>query len=590
MKKNLKIIGQSIKYVFKYSKICLFCYFLSFIFEAIEPLIYVIFSKYIINNLYPELLFDKAFMFVLIMVSLQFFCSFLNGLFLKKIEEEAEKILYIQKKKMIKNQEKIFYEKTENSIFFDDYYHADEYVNRGSNIHILNQIKTILSSIATIIGLIYLLKEVSIIAIAICIIIYFIKLKFINIKNKKVYDYSLKATNQMRKDNFFIWGFTNLKYAKENRLFNTFPYISKRLDEADKSSTKLWYKQLKIDLKYSIVPAIIDGLLIFIIYFSMVLSFKFKGLTIGDYSMLLAAFISFSQTINAIIDAYSAISKENFYFDKYNEVIKLYENTNKANKYIIDKIETIEFKNVSYKYLNSEKYALNNINLKISANDFKKISIVGKNGSGKSTFIKLLMKLYEPTAGDIYLNDINIKDIDNDTYYKLFSPVFQDYKIYNTTIKNNITFSLNESANDDLKKMELLDKVNSLSLKENTNISKEFDQEGIDFSLGERQKIAIARALHKDSLIMILDEPTASLSASSENKLYKMVANLNNKMVFFISHRLSSCRFTDKIIVFDNGNIKEIGSHDELINKNGIYSELFLAQAELYKKGGEEYE
>jgi len=126
--------------------------------------------------------------------------------------------------------------------------------------------------------------------------------------------------------------------------------------------------------------------------------------------------------------------------------------------------------------------------------------------------------------------------------------------------------------------------------KEKTNISKEFDQEGIDFSGGERQKIAIARALHKKSCITILDEPTASLSSNSENQLYKMVLNCKDNIIFFISHRLSSCRFTDKIIVFDSGMIKEIGSHDELMNLNGIYTQLFLAQAELYRLGGEENE
>ena len=200
------------------------------------------------------------------------------------------------------------------------------------------------------------------------------------------------------------------------------------------------------------------------------------------------------------------------------------------------------------------------------------------------------MKLYSPLEGDIYINDINIKDIPNEDYYSLFSPVFQDYKIYLTSIKNNISFDEDEIIDDELKQMDLYDKILELKYKEKTNISKEFDQEGIDFSGGERQKIAIARALHKKSCITILDEPTASLSSNSENQLYKMVLNCKDNIIFFISHRLSSCRFTDKIIVFDSGMIKEIGSHDELMNLNGIYTQLFLAQAELYRLGGEENE
>ena len=585
MKKNLLIIKQSLKYLYKHNKLCLLCYFLRVILCSIEPLIYVLFSKYIIDSLFPKLLLKKAIILVIIMVSLQFLFSFLGRIISMKIENDAEKILYYQKMEFINHQKNIFYQQTENTSFYDDYYNANEYINRGSNIHIMNQLQIIFSSLLTIVGLIYLLKEVSIIALGLSLIIYFIK-----IKNKKIYEFEIKNTNSRRKENFYVWGFTNSKYIKENRLFETFPYISKEIDRASIELTKKCVQQFNLSSKYSIIPIILDGILIFIIYFSMVLSFKFRSLTVGDYSMILAAFISFSSTINAIIKASSAINNENFYFDKYNEILKSYELENNKEKIKINKVNSIEFKNVSFQYPNTEVYALKNINLKITGEDFKKISIVGKNGSGKSTFIKLLMKLYSPLEGDIYINDINIKDIPNEDYYSLFSPVFQDYKIYLTSIKNNISFDEDEIIDDELKQMDLYDKILELKYKEKTNISKEFDQEGIDFSGGERQKIAIARALHKKSCITILDEPTASLSSNSENQLYKMVLNCKDNIIFFISHRLSSCRFTDKIIVFDSGMIKEIGSHDELMNLNGIYTQLFLAQAELYRLGGEENE
>lgn len=586
MKTNFKIVKQTINYFIKKDKTCLFIYFIKLILSSLEPLIYVYFSKHIVDNLYPELDIYKAILTVFFMVCLQFICSFILHFISIIIEKKAEKILFEQKKDLIKYQKKILYENTENSKFYDDYYHANEYINRGSNIHILNQLQIIISSIITICGLIYLIKEVSIIALLLSTIIYFIKLKFVNLRNKKIYEFRFNNSHKTRKENFYVWGFTNSCYVKENKLFDTFPYISKEIDRASNNLCKMGVNELNLNTKSSIIPNILDGIMIFIIYFAMAISYKYNNLSIGDYSMILAAFISFSTTINSIINSFSNINNESFYFDKYNEIVNIYNSETKNNINSILKIDTIEFKNVSYKYANSDSYALHNVNLKINSNEFKKISIVGENGSGKTTFIKLLMKLYKPTNGNILINGIDINDIDNEAYFELFSPVFQDFNIYNTSIRNNISFDEQICVNKETKQMDLFDTINKLQLKDMTNVSKYFDQNGIDFSGGEKQKIAICRALHKNSKIIILDEPTAALSANSENSLYKMVLDDKEKIIFFISHRLSSCRFTDRIIVFDNGNILEIGTHNELINNKKIYYKLFNSQAELYRNEG----
>lgn len=253
------------------------------------------------------------------------------------------------------------------------------------------------------------------------------------------------------------------------------------------------------------------------------------------------------------------------------------------------------FENVSFKYPGHDKYVLKNVNLTIK--NGMKLAIVGVNGAGKTTFIKLMMKLYEPTAGRILLNGVDIKEYDREEYFKIFSPVFQNVECFAMPIYQNISFTDEEHTDIDkvnkvLEQSGLKEKIDTYEDGIYTNLLKIFDEKGIDLSGGERQRLAMARALYKGGKVVILDEPTAALDALAEDRMYREFENMiQKKTSVFISHRLGSTRFCDKIAMFEDGAIVEEGTHDELMNKNGKYAYMFQIQSQYYKdknksKGG----
>lgn len=245
----------------------------------------------------------------------------------------------------------------------------------------------------------------------------------------------------------------------------------------------------------------------------------------------------------------------------------------------------LEFDNVSFKYPESDTYVIKNLNLKLNLGE--RMAIVGKNGSGKTTFIKLLSRLYDVTEGEIRLNNIDIRKYDLDEYMNLFSVVFQDYRIFSLKVGENI------AASEQVDKLRAEDALDKAGLKEryakmpeglNTYVGKEFEGQGVNVSGGERQKMAIARAIYKGAPFVIMDEPTAALDPISECDVYagfdKMVGN---KAAIYISHRLASCRFCKDILVFDNGKIVQHGSHEKLAGEVGLYHKLWNAQAQYYE-------
>ncbi len=248
----------------------------------------------------------------------------------------------------------------------------------------------------------------------------------------------------------------------------------------------------------------------------------------------------------------------------------------------------IEFRNVSFKYPSTDFYALKNISLKFEAG--KKLAVVGVNGSGKTTFIKLLCRLYDPDEGEILLNGVNIKEYNYDEYLGLFSVVFQDFKLFSFSLGQNIAASENCDQSKAVNCLEQAGFGERLSLMPSgidTCLYKDFDETGVEISGGEAQKIALARALYKDAPFVVLDEPTAALDPIAEYDIYSRFNDIvKDKTAIYISHRLSSCRFCDSIIVFDGGQIVQQGSHNELVDdEGGKYHELWFAQAQYYTDG-----
>lgn len=245
----------------------------------------------------------------------------------------------------------------------------------------------------------------------------------------------------------------------------------------------------------------------------------------------------------------------------------------------------IEFRNISFRYPGTKELVLDHVSLKIEPSE--KIAVVGKNGSGKTTLVKLLCRLYEPEEGEILWNGKNIREYDLREWQKIFAIVFQDYSLLSLTLGQNVAASEQyeaERAKEVLQLAGFGERLNKLKKGLETVVYPEYEQDGVSFSGGEEQKIAIARAIYKGGQICILDEPTAALDPVSESRVYESFDEIvKGKTAVYISHRLSSCKFSDRIFVLDNGKIAESGTHEALLSQNGLYAQLWQAQAQYYK-------
>lgn len=314
-------------------------------------------------------------------------------------------------------------------------------------------------------------------------------------------------------------------------------------------------------------------------------------MTVGDFSMYLTAASTFSSAITQLIQNYSKlITDTSEYLHDYRRCLSNVEKQQKVeigNTYdeLLPENIRIEFKNVSFKYPKTERIILKNINITIESGE--SLSIIGPNGSGKTTFIKLLCRFYEPTEGEILVNGRSAGDIPLTQYYSYLSAVFQDYSLFEFSVFENIAMDTeldyNRMANC-VSMSGLKSRIDTLPHGGNTNLYKNLYPDGIELSEGEGQKLAVARAIYRKTPVVIFDEPTSSLDPIAEYEIYHRFHCLSeNRTVIYVSHRLSSTRFTDNTAVFMDGSIVEFGSHEELMKKSGIYKNMFDMQAQYYK-------
>lgn len=301
-------------------------------------------------------------------------------------------------------------------------------------------------------------------------------------------------------------------------------------------------------------------------------------ITIGTFSQMLSAGSTLHDSMQGMIWNMQEIVKRTGYAYEYVKFMNYPPAIEKGEHPVADRPHTIEFRNVSFTYPNTDVKVLDNVNITLHPGEH--LSVVGLNGAGKTTFIKLLCRLYDTTGGEILLDGVNIREYDYNEYMALFSPVFQDFKLFAFSMRENIILD-NDCEEEAL--LSLTSQI-GLNIKTDTILFKAFDENGVEPSGGEQQKIAIARALFKKAPVVILDEPTAALDPVAEYDIYRQFDTLvGQKTAIYISHRLSSCRFCDRIAVFSEGRIMEYGTHEELVRKDGgIYAEMFAAQAEYY--------
>ncbi|MCM1055082.1 MAG: ABC transporter ATP-binding protein/permease [Bacteroides sp.] len=391
-----------------------------------------------------------------------------------------------------------------------------------------------------------------------------------------------------RKTDYMEQTLQSFDYAKDIRLFGMKNWLSGKQHEilSDKQNKMMHSRNL-----WMINTAAAHGLSMVtfaVVYGALIYGFLGGDISIGDFTLYVGLATTFTLTLSNVLNSVGGFKQCSLQVDDFRSFIDLPIDDEsgcipipKTDKYVF------AFKNVSFKYSGQEDYALKNLDLTLEAG--KRLAVVGLNGAGKTTFIKLLLRLYDVTEGEILLNGINIKRFKRSEYFELFSPVFQNVEIFAFPMAENVSMKKpsetdKELCRDYLEKAGLKEKLDSLENGVETELLKVVSDNGADLSGGEKQKLALARALYKNAPIIVLDEPTAALDPLAEYKLYKSFDDIiGNRSAVYISHRLSSTRFCDSIAMFKAGEMVEEGTHEELLAKGGAYAEMFEIQAQYYR-------
>ena len=457
----------------------------------------------------------------------------------------------------------------------------------GGALSITNLFMGLIGNVISLLAISTIVTSLNPIILVLIIITIYINSLITKWLNKKQFVYNQEISKQDRK----LWGFSymleNFHFAKELRLFNINDFLMNKVIRNYKETDDIKIELLKKQNKAGILSSIIQAVEKAALYAYLIWLVIEKGLGIGHMTIYLNASSQFSSGLSSVVGSYLQLSAQSLNVQELIEFLNIPMRQLDSGKLhpIFDNNSTIVFKDVSFKYPGSSNYALEHLNITINCG--KTLCIVGENGSGKSTFIKLLTRLYFPTEGEILLNGININEYDYLEYQRLFSPVFQDFCQFFLTLGENITLSTSanlEKLNDVCSQSGLIKLANKLPKGYDTQVDKWIDEEGFQPSGGEGQRIAIARALYHGGEIFILDEPTAALDPNAEYEIYTQFNRMiENKCAILITHRLSAVQLSDTVAVFDKGHVAEYGTHKELYAKNGIYTEMFNKQAQFYR-------
>ncbi len=380
------------------------------------------------------------------------------------------------------------------------------------------------------------------------------------------------------------------KFFKDIKIFGMKSWLEDLCKKSFNLSEAFAKKRERRYILTNIIDIVVTFLRNGLLYYYLITLIINSSINASEFLLYFTAVGSFATVVNDVLNNMTNVYKNHLEISKIRSYIDLEEDFKLEGGSSIINFNELEFRNVSFKYEGSDKYIFENFNFKINSNS--KIAIVGINGAGKSTLVKLLCGFLEPNKGVILLNGIDIKEYNRKEYYDLFTAIFQDTELLKFTIKDNIICDNKydkELFNKVLDISGSIEVVNNLPKKEETYIGKVFDDNGVDLSGGQTQKILLARALYKDSKILVLDEPTSALDPITEANLYFKYNEIsNNKSSIFISHRLATTKFCDEIIMIENGVIIESGSHKELYDLNKKYREMYDIQSKYYEEGNSE--
>lgn len=599
LSEHIRIYRRAIKMIFKIEKTFALCLTLGAALTAVIPYVSIYFSAKLVDGLYQGAALQTVIIYAVLTVGIVFVLKVIEA-YIVSMRDKAENAMYRREEWQYSEKAmSMAYESTESNEVALLRARIKMETQTGYNRFFLylslergsRRITEMICSLALTVSFFALdtvpqgMKLGLLVLLAFAILVSILTTS----KAQKLMDnFSGECVHINTFYNKFMDYVADYSASKDIRLYHMEESVGGLLQEAqgiiDKKGVRLAEHRTLLDFP----NVVLNHALKYATYLVLIVGAIAGSVSIGSIAkyvscimLMLTAVAELTQMIQIAMNNNHYLKRYFSYFDIPNE---MYKGTLTVEKR--DDVEYyVEFRNVSFKYPGTDTYALRNINMKFKIGE--KLAVVGMNGSGKTTFIKLMCRLYDPTEGEILLNGVNIQKYDYDEYMSIFSVTFQDFAMFGFSLGQNVAASKffdGEKVNACLKKVGLEKFLEALPKGLDTCLYKSFDKDGVEISGGEAQKIALARALYKDAPFIILDEPTAALDPVSEYEVYSKFNEIaGDKTAIYISHRLASCRFCDKIAVFHEGRIIQQGTHQDLLAEdNGKYCELWNAQAQYY--------
>lgn len=588
----MKQIGLFIKLCWKTSPVYILILVLNSFATAAQTLLNIYFLKRLVDELCGnKIIYDLAvwtICLILTNVGIPWFKNLL-GRYLNMKKTYVDNAMRMAMSKKIMNLE---YSYLEDPHYLDLKERAVFAITNQNAIEkMIDSVANIATHFITAVGLLVMLASlgwVMIVAFVVALTLSMLSLKYMSKTMVHVMNEIIPIN---RKFGYYADLMTEKQYQKDIRMYDMSQMIANRSREYLSQTCDIFSKFYAAQgVSNGLVYGVAGGLSAFAYTYLGIRTISEKlgpRISIGSLTMYVSAVVNLRDACEQFIVAIITTMQFANFLKPYLEFMNIEEETKEGKKEkFVGPVETLEFRNVTFKYPKGEKNILENVSFEIHKGE--KISIVGLNGAGKSTLVKLICRMYKADAGEIFVNGKNIYDYDYMSYMKEISAVFQDYKIFNFSIEENVSCKQDDTnvseVNRLIDEVGLREKVDSLKNGIKSIFGKEYDEDGIEMSGGEAQKVAIARALYKEASMVILDEPASALDPIAEAEIYEKFNGLvDEKTALYISHRMSSSVFCDKILIIDGGSVSDFDTHENLMKKTeSLYYKLFMAQAKNY--------
>ena len=580
----------------KYDKKYIILMVLRDLLGVLGSVVMIIFPKYLLNTLFVAKEYMLGLKYLGAFMIFSFVTSGLLTIIGQRFSVEkvvAYKHIQIELTRRIMS---VRYERTETAEFLDLKAKADKFISISSAGFgkILETASGLMGTLISIIIYIWILSRLNLLMILIVLILTIVCIILNYKQNKKGIELNLERSGEERRASYFALISQHFRFGKEIRGNDCNDWITEGHLNQLNVLQRFYEKMARYGVQYGlpVMTATVvqkGAAYLYLIYYTVR-----GGLLVGDFMMNLQAIEAFSEGLKSLFGGLGQLIQYNLYYKAFKEYYTMSDEDREMDETAVPVPDTendmvIRFNDVCFRYPGMDHDAISHVTCEIDRHDI--VSIVGDNGAGKSTFIKLLLRLYEPTSGSITLNGTDISGINRHEYARLFATVFQDFQLMCFSVKENITLGMDEDSPDCDARVDaalefagLTDKIASLYKGKDTMIYREFDPDGYTPSGGEGQRLALARAIYRDSDVLILDEPTASLDPNIEYELNNRIRSElhGRKTVINVSHRLHSVRYSNKIFVFREGKLIESGDHDTLFSQPTEYRKMFERQASDY--------